>query len=211
MLRVAIVTCFLFCLPSLAKPQNASTPSTPRLELSSGYSHLWTDSRPPAFFGDFIDQRLHGWNASACGNVNGWLGVVADYSHYYGSTVDTFVPFRMPEFGKDKLFIDSFMVGPRASIRRHKRVTPYAQALFGVVRAKAHIRGIDTRGVFIDKGFGLSVGGGVDININEWVGVRPIQGEYLQGRVLNNEIFSEPLIRHNVRITGGVVFRFGRR
>src|SRR5947208_12930492 len=71
-----IVSLLLFTT-SLAVAQD-----TPKFEVFGGYSYASASktltlgrSRP----------NLNGWNASVAGNFNRWIGIVGDFSGYYGS------------------------------------------------------------------------------------------------------------------------------
>src|SRR5436305_12693448 len=72
-----IVGLLLLFTTSLAVAQD-----TPKFEVFGGYSYASASktltlgrSRP----------NLNGWNASVAGNFNRWIGIVGDFSGYYGS------------------------------------------------------------------------------------------------------------------------------
>ncbi len=75
---------FVFCVSGLAQ-------EIPQGELSVTYSYL-------RFTGDGAGANFHGGSVSIAGNVNSWLGVVADFGGYTltggGSETPDYVPFR---------------------------------------------------------------------------------------------------------------------
>jgi len=95
----------------------------------------------------------------------------------------------------------TYLFGPRYTYRRSEsKVAPYGQILFG----GAHI-GIPGG---TDNAFAMSVGGGIDVIPNAHVGIRLVQIEYLLSRF--REGTPKHVVQHNLRVTTGVLFRFGR-
>ena len=171
-----LVMIVLIQLPAMAQED------TPKVEVFGGYS--------------YVGGNFHGWNASVAGNVNKWFGVVADVSGHSGGFNEIDVVERQR--------INSFLVGPRLSIRKHKRLTPFVHALFGPTRVK--VRSTEEGETFnsSDTSFSMFLGGGLDIKVNASVAIRAIQIEY--GRA---NLFDESQTRGRVSV--GVVFRFGKK
>jgi hypothetical protein len=128
--------------------------------------------------GSFVNDRtaVHGGEVSATGNVNHWLGIEGDVSGH----------FR----GGDAVFYAT--AGPRFTYRGAGKVEPYAHVLAG---------GAFGSGV---NQFAMTVGGGVDVKVNDKVAIRVIQADYAP-------IFYHDGTVNNARISAGVVFRFGNR
>lgn len=215
--KVLILIGLITILSLETKGQSASD-SAPRLELFGGYSSLHTDfvgrSSPfPLLLSVIANDRMHGWNASVSLNVTGWMGLVADFSGHYGSSFDTFDLITSPNVERASPHFYSYLFGPRVSLRKHSRITPFGQSLFGAVRAKIGSRGIDGAGERSDTGFGLSLGGGIDVKISDWLAIRPVQAEYLQSRTFDERDFPPNGLppQHNMRISSGLVFRFGKQ
>jgi opacity protein-like surface antigen len=197
---------FLILLLVVSSATFVSAQETPRAEIFGGYSYL---RFKPA--DTLIDGfNLNGWNASVAGNVNRWFGVVADFSGHYGT------PRR---FGVDTdIKTHSFLFGPRFSYRRNEKFTPFAHALFGVTNARGRTPGISSS----QTGFAAAIGGGLDVRASERVAIRVVQADYLLTRLKGEEIacvFNALLppcpvpqtdTQHNVRLSFGVVFRFGK-
>jgi hypothetical protein len=138
-----------------------------RFEAFGGYQY--THLQP--------NLNLNGWNASVAGNVSSWFGVKLDLSGAYKSG------------GK----MQTYMVGPVFSIRKAKRITPFAHALAG---------GTTFWGDGSTTGFSMAVGGGLDVNVSDHFAVRVLQADWFPFR-------SGPdWVKENMRVSTGVVFRF---
>jgi opacity protein-like surface antigen len=140
MRKLAIVCGFVLCLPLISAAQDF-----PRLELFTGVSYLRGN----------LDANFKGFDVSAAGNFNRWVGVVGDVSGHYVQGL--------------KLY--SFLFGPRFTYRNDGRVSPYANFLLGSVR-------LSDGGS--DSVFGWAVGGGVDVKVHKNVAIRILDATYLQ-------------------------------
>jgi len=137
------------------------------IELYGGYQY--THLQP--------NLNVNGWNASVTGNLNSWFGLKLDLSGAYKSG------------GK----MQTYMLGPVFSIRRARRVTPFAHVLAG---------GTTFWGDGGTTGFSMAIGGGVDVNLNHRLSVRLVQADWFPLR-------SGPeWVKENMRVSTGVVLRF---
>jgi outer membrane immunogenic protein len=135
----------------------------------------------------------HSYNASGGGgqleyNPNSWLGVVGDLGGYV-------VTPSQPVAGTF-----SYLFGPRVNFR-HRKITPYAQTLFGGIAATADIFHPGAT-----NHFAMTAGGGLDYAVTKLVAIRLVQAEYYMTKFpdgLNNR-------QDNIRIATGLVFRFGK-
>jgi outer membrane protein OmpA-like peptidoglycan-associated protein len=176
-MKKLVLFALLLCISSVM----AIAQEFPRAEIFGGYSYFRCDTQ-----GDDVCCNLNGWNASAAINANKYFGVVADFGGYYG-TIDSDVDLR----------IHSVMIGPKFTLRS-ERVTPFAQALFGYVHPNVKSGGVtDT-----ENDFGMSFGGGLDINVSDHISVRPIQVEYFP-------VKSGGDFLNNLRYSAGIVFKAG--
>ncbi len=157
---------------------------------------------------------LHGGSTSIAYNLNRYVGLVADFGGYDDSRVTLFPPTTKETFDSGGSAY-TYLFGPRFSYR-HGRVTPFAQALFGVTHASSvKISGCTGTPACTPLGsenaFATAIGAGFDIRITRHVALRLIQGDFLLTR------FRNPLSaggtdrgwQKNVRLSTGVVFRFG--
>lgn len=178
---------FVVAVLGLAFPWSAfAQESTPKAEVFGGYSYFRAS--------DPTTIHLNGWNGSIAGNLNDWFGVVGDFSGHYGSP---------SIFGIGIPFVDvnqhSFLFGPRLSYRGNDKVTPFGHFLIGISRANAGAFGLSVS----DTALAAAAGGGVDINLNDTVAIRAVQADYLMTRFQDER-------QDNLRLSFGVVFRFGR-
>ena len=125
-----------------------------------------------------------GGSASIAGNFNRWFGIVGDFGGY-----------RASEAGISAN-VFSYLFGPRISYRDNDRITPFAQVLVGGAR-------ISAAGASLNS-FALAAGGGIDIKAAEHIAIRLVQAEYVFTRFAGEK-------QNNVRLSAGVVFRFGRK
>ena len=201
--RLLFLVCVALVLSVPAMAQDA-----PKTEVFGGYSYFHSDG----------GGSLHGWNGSVNVSLNKWLGVVADVSGHYGSesiNVSTAI-IGVPNFSVEASAdsnVHTVLVGPQASYRKDKRLTPFGHALFGL--ARVHEEGSATSTLPVvgtttfsfsdsDTGFGMALGGGLDVKISRSVALRLIQADYLMTR-LNGDT------QNNARISVGFVFRFGTK
>jgi hypothetical protein len=95
----------------------------------------------------------------------------------------------------------TYRFGPKFSIRPNDRFTIFGHAAAGRTRVKATYDFGD--GFTLDalgNGLVISGGGGVDIAIKKWLGIRLAQAEYNHNRI-------DDSTWHDVRIGSGLVFR----
>jgi opacity protein-like surface antigen len=178
------------------RPSSAATAGdTPRVEISLGYSPVV--SRTVISTGCCF--RMNGGSASVAANVNRWLGFVGDVGGYYTGNAGS---------GGFTLSVISYTFGPRVSFRRSSRFTPYVQGLFGGARAGGTLYTLGfQQGSTIGprNAFAMLLGGGLDINVNHRFAIRAIQADWLFTKFPNGGTNRQ----NNVRLTAGIVFRFG--
>src|SRR6202158_3266821 len=184
---------------------------TPKVELFLGYSFIRATPRSTQ---DRI-ACLHGGDANIAFNVNHYLGLVADFGGYPASSPTITGPGTPSSRVVDadvRVFTSIF--GQRLSYR-NPRITPFAQALFGVAHAGAvSISGCTGSSVCIplpsENAFAMVVGGGFDANLHHWLAIRLIQADYFRTQFKDPSSPTGPSgQRNNVRLSTGLVFRFG--
>jgi hypothetical protein len=118
--------------------------------------------------------NVNGFDASVTGNINDWLGITGEVSGHYRE-------------GDSAHFI---LGGPRFTYRKTgTRVEPFVHALVGVTLINSA------------PYFGMALGGGVDVKINDKLAIRAVQADYAP-------IISNGNVVHNARVSAGIVFRF---
>ncbi len=125
-------------------------------------------------------------------NANHWLGVVGDLGGFRATSSGS---------GSFAGAVFTYLLGPRVNFRRGK-VTLFAQTLFGGVWTTDGI----AQSTGPENNFAMTVGGGIDFKVSRLLCVRPVQAEYFMTTIpdgLGNR-------QDNLRLSAGVVFRFGR-
>ena len=180
----------------------AQEPS-PKLEVFAGYSYLNLST-------DFISgqrEGAHGAGVNIAGNLNKWVGIVADVS-WHRKTVHA---NRFNSFDENRYSGTQFLFGPRFYVRG-QRITGFAEALVGGMKSNASF--------FVRENvdFAMAFGGGLDIKVSKHLAIRPFQGDYnpIKSFAWNirdaQNVFEQFLTRdkwiHNFRIQTGVVLRW---
>jgi hypothetical protein len=167
------VMCLLVMLLTFAGLAPAQEPA--RADISLGYSYF-----REGFSGGVNNQ---GGSLSGAGYFNNWFGVVGDFGVYHfsqsGVSANTY----------------TFLAGPRFSMNRGKKVSPFVQALVGGDRLAADGGSA--------HGFSWSTGGGVDLALCRYISLRP-QFDYIGLRFSNGTT-------NSARASLSIVFRFGGR
>jgi hypothetical protein len=156
----------------------------PEFEIFGGYSYIKVNEGGA---GTSYDLQT-GWSASISPNLNRWFGLTADLSGHYETV------------GGAATKIHLFTFGPRFSIRRNDRFTPYFHVLAGGTRISTSFLGMQAS----DTGFAGIGGGGFDVHIDERFSVRMGQLDYVVTRFSGR-------YQHDIRYSAGVVFRFGSK
>jgi outer membrane protein OmpA-like peptidoglycan-associated protein len=184
---------------------------TPKVELFLGYSYL---RGMPGLEPANRLYWLNGGSMSIAYNFNRYLGVVADL----GGFGDSAIEFPGAGGGASTV-VDSngavfpYLFGPRISYRKHERITPFLQVLFGGIYASkvtlaSGCGGAGCTPLPDENKFAWTGGGGLDIKVSHHVAIRIIQAEYLMTNFENhNTGISE--LQNDMRFSSGIVFRFG--
>ena len=173
----------IFALSLLAPAASAQFTKLPAVEVFGGYSHLRFESTPLGF----SDQlNLDGWNVElSLPDLYEGLGVAADISGHYTNEMEEY----------------NFMVGPQY-VYRWKVLRPFGHALFGKARDRIRQPG-STELEPSSLARAIALGGGLDVQLNSRFLIRAVQADYLTTSVFNGT-------QHNLRLSTGLVFRFGK-
>lgn len=180
---------WIFAL-SLFLAMPASGQDTPQVEVFGGGGVARADIGG-------ADLNLYGWNGAVTENVNKWFGGTADFSGFYAHQTQVgpgLVPVDV------NVSAHTFMFGPHFAYRKAGAFTPFAHVLLGGVRASQGYVGISQDATK----FAAAFGGGIDIRVHKHVAVRIFQADYMVTPFLG-------LRQDNVRLSAGIVFRFGKR
>jgi len=196
-----------------AHPRPLDDPDSvvPKFEWSLGYS-FWRAM--PTSQSNRMGY-LHGGSTSIAYNFTSYFGLVADFGGYDDSKVTLFSPSASSTFDSDGTAY-TYLFGPRFSYRKYERVTPFVQALIGGATATSvTIAGCtgdpSCTPLASENSVAAAVGVGLDIKLTHRIALRLIDADFL----LTN--FRNPLEANqsgqswqkNVRLSSGLVFRFG--
>jgi len=209
--KAALAAALAAVAPASPAPQSASTDAEyPKADLFLGYSGV--RAVPTDSLGNRI-VWLSGGTASFAYNVNRYLGLVADFGGYRDTRLrltgtGANPPRSVPSTGSAY----TFLFGPRLSLRKYHRVTPFAQALFGVIHASkvtlSNCTGVLCTPLPTENAFAMTLGGGLDIKVHHHIAIRIIQAEYMMTRFA--DLSTGVRQRQNdVRLSAGIVFSFG--
>jgi len=179
---------------------------TPRMETFLGYTFTRANSATniPAF-------SANGGSAQFVYNLGSTFGAVADMGAVHNGNIQG--------ISLDST-VANFLLGPRVSVRKWSRVTPYFQTLFGGVYATtstaAPVLGLvdgipvrfNLRATRQQTAFAMTAGGGLDIKISKHVSFRPVQLEYFLTR-LHDYRSGTDNNQNNLRFSSGFNFTFG--
>ncbi len=199
MRKSLLAVLFLACSAASAFAQNRDYP---KVEVFGGYSYLRADIQPSG--GDFGGgENLNGFHAQLSGNIKRNFSIAGDISgHYKSFTPEAAVPGISITDARASIY--NFLAGPQVKARRG-RVTPFAEALFGVARARvsATIDDINAGRTSLSDSetkFAYALGGGLDINVSERIAIRAIHADYLRTRFGDEH-------QNNLRLSFGIVFK----
>jgi opacity protein-like surface antigen len=216
MRKSLLVVALLLALPVIASAQD----EVPKVEIFGGYSYLRADNATGISQASTVgtttsvvtamaDRNLNGFSASVTNNLNSWLGIEAEFSGHFTDTV-----LNGTTLDRDIYFVTA---GPRLSIRRFERFTPFLHIMAGMARQDVQVQNasstVSTVGSINqqDSGFAFVVGGGVDLNLTSRLGLRLAQTDYILTRFSNRNGTSTELNQANFRASTGVVLKLGEQ
>jgi len=184
---------------------------TPRVELFLGYSYLRAVPSPAE--GNRLGW-LNGGSASIALNFNRYLGIVGDF----GGLDDTQLLLwgtgtNSSTTADSSGTVFTYLFGPRLSFRRHDRVTPFGQVLFGGIHASAATLSSGCTGIGCtllpsESKFAMTAGGGLDVKVHHHLALRIIQAEYLMTS-FEDRTTGTNATQNDMRLSSGIVYRFG--
>jgi len=183
--------------------------SYPRVELFMGYTYL--RATPQLAAGNRM-VYLNGGSTSVAFNLNRYVGLVGDFGGFNETRLQLTTgnpPTALGSYeGVDDGTVFTFLVGPRISFRGH-RITPFAQALFGGIRASEEMNCQGCAPILPkETSFALTAGGGLDLRLRHRLAIRIIQAEYLRTN-FEDLTTGNKAAQHDIRLSTGIVFRFG--
>src|SRR5665213_2031234 len=183
----------------------------PRFELFVGYSYL--RAVPTLAAGNRL-VWMNGGSTSIAFNVNRYLGLVGDFGAYTNSAMQFTGGYTAAvDVDNANVAALTYLFGPRLSFRKHDRITPFAQVLFGGVHAnQVTLTGCTVNCTLLPSqdSFAMTAGGGLDLRVHHHFAIRIIQAEYLMTRFASYTTGTTGT-QNDMRLSSGIVFRFGGR
>jgi len=173
----------LVCLGSVA----AAAQDVPKVDLFAGYSYVHTGPGISA-----AAFNANGGVGSVAFNFNNWGGLVAEVGGVHVSKIGN---------ADVDASAETFLAGPKISFFQRSHLSPFAQALFGVVRSGPNFN--PTANTHYT--FATSPGVGLDWNATRHIGIRLGQVDYLLMRIPTS---TNQVNWNNFRYSAGVLFRF---
>jgi len=224
---------FLFLLAVLCAPAAfAQDTAKTGPEVFVGYSNLQAEGVP--------SQELNQNNSfddTVFGERTGLHGVNAEVTHYFTERFGITGDFSLNQRSRNVTFtggtgnVDTRVInvlgGPQVRLTNESRVTPFVRALFGVAntRFEAQESTTVTGGTVTNSfstnatDFAMALGGGLDVRLNDRVGLRVLQVDYnpvfLRDRSINvlgaagalTPQTLESNRQDNIRLSFGVTFK----
>jgi hypothetical protein len=137
---------------------------------------------------------MNGGSGSVALNFNSWLSGVADVGGYSKHNI-----LGNGVSGS----LSTYLFGPRVTLNRYGRVTPFGQVLLGI----AH-----TGGRYLTTGgsqtpFAAAIGGGIDWRWTNHIRLRAGEVDYLLTH-FEEVTNANTQVQSNLRVSSGLVFRF---
>jgi opacity protein-like surface antigen len=214
----------------------AAATDNPQAEAFLGYSLVRFFPNTPNLTGitgtnGFGDFNLNGGNAQLAYNFRPGIGLVLDVGAVHAGSLFGIANNVTPNQSGVDHTLTNFVLGPRYTFSRHKRLMPYVQGLFGGAHASSStsvtlqqggiiwpppgliippgtVQPVDATLRAERTGFAMLIGGGLDIKVAKHIALRPVEADYyftrLPGFVTGNDTN-----KNHFRYSAGVNFLFG--
>ena len=174
------VMSLLVCASTFGQEERTTT------DVSLGYSYI----RANPATSNSPDFNIHGGTASVALNPKSWFGIVGDFGGYHMDRFDS--------------SLGTYLFGPRVYLPSYRRVTPFAESLFGVAHATGGT-GFSVPGS--RNSFAMATGGGLDIAATKHMSLRLGEVDYLLTDFREVPTAGRK-VQDNLRVSTGFRFRF---
>ena len=155
----------------------------PKFEIFGGYSY---DHRSVGGTG----FGFNGGSTSFLYNPSSLVGFKADFGAYHNQS-----------FGTNTTTF-TYLFGPQFTYRGNEHVTPFFHVLLGGAHQSSSFSGVSSSA----NAFSFAPGGGLDVHVSPHVAIRVAQVDYLLTKFKDDEDNRQ----NNVRVSAGIVFRWGK-
>jgi|SRR5580704_8141154 hypothetical protein len=210
--------------PDRAATRGASD-SSPKWGIFAGYSSIETNNHNfhfaphiTAFALDY-DENGYGFNIGGVRNLNRYFGIVGLFDAHFSSNhfVLDFVPghcsqppcAKVPQGTDINPSLFRFTAGPEVAFRNRTRVTPFADALFGLAHSHATFGTAGSAGRFSategENGFAVNFAVGLEVRVAHGFSFR---GSIDYGKAFVGSSALPSQLVDSIGFSSGLLFRF---
>jgi opacity protein-like surface antigen len=171
----------------LAVSMMAGAQDYPKVEIFGGYTYNHQSLGGTGF-------NFNGGSGSVAYNFTPVVGVVGDFGPYHNniSGVST------TQF--------TYLFGPQFTYRGNEHVSPFFHVLLGGAHdSSSFSSGTTSSSSSSGNAFAIAMGGGLDAKVSPHIAIRVAQVDYLLTKFQDDQDNRQ----NNVRISAGIVFRWG--
>jgi outer membrane immunogenic protein len=172
----------------------AEAQDLPLEEVGVDYNYVRTNA-PPGGCGCF---SMNGGDAWIAYNLTGSFAVVAQVASQHASNIGG--------SGAD-LTLTSYLFGSRYTWRNAGRLEPFGQVLLGGARASGSFAPGNAGYPGSANAFAMTTGVGLDVGLSKRFAVRAFESDYYLTRFANGVNDHQ----NNLRLSAGLIFRFGQK
>jgi opacity protein-like surface antigen len=229
-IRAKMQRSFVLAASLLFAASTAAAQEFPKIETAPGYMYTHTGD----LFGTSKAINCSGIGGTMAVNMTSVFGIAADLGTCFPHGMND--AFNNGVGSKVSFSEQTYLFGPRLTFNRKGKIHPFTELNFGAVRVKAKCdtgnlgnacgsltaSQLPTGTVVVvtnptansasKVAFGMTVGGGFDVQLNKKFALRLVQAEYLYTRFGNDcqfAICSNNNSQNSFRLKSGVVMSWG--
>jgi opacity protein-like surface antigen len=170
----------------LAVSISAAAQDYPKAEVFGSYSYFHS-----SFAGTGLN--FNGTSSAITVNPSPWFGVTGDFGVYHRSDSG---------LSSNNL---TYLFGPQFTYRANQHATPFFHILFGGSHLSSSFSSGGTSSSGSSNAFAMGFGGGLDAKVSPHIAIRVAQVDYLLTKFQDDQDNRQ----NNVRVSAGIVFRWG--
>lgn len=179
-------------LSAAAQTSSAQSTASARLEVTLAYSA----DRTNGVVGGCGCFWLAGGRAEASSFERHGISVIAELAGEHTNSINS---------AHEGLSFVSYLFGPRFAFPPRSRMVLFGQFLAGGVHGFDALFPNTNGSNVVPDAFAFAAGGGINVRLSRKLALRAVQADYLQTRLPNSTNNQQ----NHLRISGGIVFRFG--
>jgi opacity protein-like surface antigen len=172
----------------LAVSMMAGAQDYPKVEIFGGYTYNHQSIGGTGF-------NFNGGSTSVAFNFTPVFGFVGDFGPYHNNTSGV----STTQF--------TYLFGPKFTYRGNEHVSPFFHVLLGGAHdSSSFSSGGTSSSSSSGNAFAIAMGGGLDTKVSPHIAIRVAQVDYLLTKFKDDEDNRQ----NNVRVSAGIVFRWGK-